>query len=142
MSEEITDEEVIKDFEENVVKPLRLEKFKFKVTYGSPILIAPSKSPPKQVKVKPKPAPEPTILTLETDKDEYISGEKINITGKLTFQSDGAPLPDREIIIYRNGQEIGKTKTDSDGKYTFITTAPETDKETAITFTAEFKGDA
>jgi hypothetical protein len=102
---------------------------------------APSKSPPKQVLIKPKPEQEPTTLTLETDKGEYISGETININGTLTFQSDGTPLPNREITIYANEQEIGKAKTDNNGKYTFTTTAPETGKEITITFTAEFKGD-
>jgi len=102
----------------------------------------PSESPPKTVTVKPPPPPsEPTTLTLETDKDVYESGETINITGQLTFTSDGAPLPNREITIYRNGEEIGKTTTDSEGKYSFQTTAPEVTEETTLTFKATFAGD-
>ena len=102
---------------------------------------APSESEPKQVKIKPKPSQEPTILTLETDKDEYISGETITITGKLTFESDGAPLPNREIYIFINDEEIGKTVTDSEGQYSFKIKAPEVEEETTITIKAKFLGD-
>lgn len=101
---------------------------------------APSESEPKTITVKPKPSPEPTILTLETDKDQYISGETIRISGQLTFQSDGAPLPNRTIHLYINTTEITAT-TDSQGKYQLEYTAPEVTEETQYTVKAVFKGD-
>jgi len=100
----------------------------------------PSESEPKTITVKPL-KPEPTVLTLRTDKDEYVSGETVTITGELTFQSDGAPLPNREIHIYVNGEEIACVRTDTEGKYKLEWTAPEVTEETQYTLKAEFKGD-
>ncbi|MEM1551558.1 MAG: hypothetical protein QXH03_02675 [Candidatus Bathyarchaeia archaeon] len=121
------------------------------VFYGNPDATITAPPPPprrgqpseatKQVKVKPMPPPESTTLTVETDKDEYISGETITIAGKLTFTSDGAPLPNREIKICINGQEVAKAITDSQGNYKATAKAPEVKEETTITVKATFAGD-
>lgn len=101
----------------------------------------PSESPVVTVTIHPKPEAEPTELTLTLDKTEYTSGEKMTLTGTLTFKSDGAPLPNRTIEIYENNNKIGTAKTDETGKYKYVHTAPEVEEDTEYNYQAKFAGD-
>ena len=60
-------------------------------------------------------------ISLQVDSSIVTRGGQWNFTGRLyDADSDGLPgLDNREIIIYLDGQEIGRTTTISNGFYTF-----------------------
>ena len=102
---------------------------------------APSESNVVNVTVHPKPA-EPTVLTLATDKTEYISGDAIILTGTLKYQSDDAPLSGRNIDIYENDVKITSGTTDANGTFTFSDSAEDVDADIIFKYKAKFTGDA
>ena len=101
---------------------------------------APSSSDAVEVTVSPA-TKEPTTLTLASDKTEYKSGEAIQLSGKLVFSKDLAPLEGRAIKIEENRVEIGSANTATDGTYMLNHTAPTVDAPTPHTYTANFGGD-
>jgi len=71
-------------------------------------------------------------LTITVDKTSGYVGDTFTFTGYYTI--DGKPYPDREIVLYKDGVEIGRTKSDIDGAWTIKWTA---DSAGTFTFYAE-----
>lgn len=101
---------------------------------------APSESGIVTVTVHPQEA-EATVLTLQTDKTEYNSGETITLTGNLKFQSDDAPLTGRTVDIYKNGVKITSAATDTSGSFSYRDTAEDVTQDTEYKYQAKFGGD-
>lgn len=58
-----------------------------------------------------------TVLTLESSKSSYYTGESITLTGLLVDEDDN-PLPSTRIKVYYNGILMAQLNTNSNGVYT------------------------
>lgn len=56
------------------------------------------------------------IYTLR-ENQEIISANKATITGKVTDEDGGEPLPNSSIVLYHDGQIYDSISTDEDGRY-------------------------
>ena len=100
----------------------------------------PSESGTVEVTVHPK-LGEATILTLESDKAEYNSGDPITLTGSLNFKSDNESLSVRNIDLYKNNVKFTNILTTADGTYHVIDTAEDVEADTSFSYQAKFAGD-
>lgn len=123
----------------NLDKPTVLTAY-YEEVNGTPRKGQASESNVVTVTVHP-PVAEPTTLTLASDKTDYVSGEDIVLTGKLTFASDGAPLEGRTINIYKNAAKADSVVSGADGAFTYTTTADNVAEDTKFVYQAKFEGD-
>ena len=81
-----------------------------------------------------------TSLTATVSKPDLQPGESFNITGILTRDDTGAAVPNADIWLYnQNDQLIAVQTTDIDGIYMFLNlTAPSA--VGSYTYTVEFEG--
>lgn len=99
----------------------------------------PSESNIVTVTVHPK--PEITVLTLESDKAEYSSGDPIVLMGSLKFESDNTPLADRILDIYKNAEKINSATTDAHGIFRISDIAEDVVADVTLKYKAKFFGD-
>lgn len=97
------------------------------------------------VELKPSTTAEPTITELTADKDTYFESEQVILTAKVTGENTGA-FANGTVKFYKgtdnSGEYLGYADLTTQGEAVLITTAPDYESGSTVTYYAEYVGNA